>query len=523
MEKLKNKSEIRLDREIPKVIHFVAPATLSSKQSDIIDLAREAHPEWRIRVWQDGSDLPVSPLNRYLSKCNSGAQRGDLIRLGAVFSEGGIYLDCDMRVLLPLDPLIRDTSFFVASEDGYNLTNAAFGATRHHPALTAMIEFLDENEPDWELPANVTTGPALFGKILRWRSDICMYPRETFYPYHHYDPVHKPHELSYCEHLWAMSWVPKESKLRFYGKKRLRELRSIPRNLVRSVVRSALNSVARVARQSVYKPLPWYSLSPRIVVSTVHGHQLVANGGDYSITPKLVRDGFFELGSERFVANTVEGGDWFIDVGANVGLFSLIAAGRCGPFGRVFAFESNPSMAELLAESAALNCFHDRILVRTTAISDEADKKLLNRTCDARLVDQVNEKEQYSGGAFAKTRGYLSAETILDVKSARLDDLFPVDVPIKLIKIDAGGHEGEVLAGAERLLRAKAFEHIMIEAIVDADLREWKNTYCWLSKLIDFGYEVSVANEDGELMRHASLGVALESMKENSLIFSARR
>src|SRR5665213_2956825 len=109
---------------IPKIIHFAVPTKPSRKQLDIIKRATNAHPSWTIRVWDDDVNFPDSPLNAYLKKCRSGAQFADLVRIEAVFREGGVYLDSDMRVLRPLDDLVGSYSFFIASEDGYNLTNA---------------------------------------------------------------------------------------------------------------------------------------------------------------------------------------------------------------------------------------------------------------------------------------------------------------------------------------------------------------------------------------------------------------
>jgi FkbM family methyltransferase len=529
----KNLSVDIVEQTIPKIIHFSVPNKPSPQQLEIIELARAMHPKWTIRVWNDDAEFPESPLHSYLRKCKSGAQFADLIRLEAVFKEGGIYLDSDMRVLRPLDTLAESTSFIIASEDGYNLTNACFGATPRHPALGSIIDFLADNEPDWDLPPNVTTGPMLFSKLLRWRSDIAVYPREIFYPYHHFHKVRKPHELSYCEHLWAGSWTSGWTWTAFgYARANTEEMKAKPNvreavaNLMRRAVRPIFDTIGRAVERHRVKPLPSYPVAAKVVVSTIHGHQLVTSGYDYSLTPRLVRDGYFELASERFVAKTLAGGDWFIDVGANIGLFSLLAAGKCGLFGRVFAFEPNPAMAELLKESAALNYCHDRIVVKEIAISNKPGKTKLHvvgaRAGDARLVNELTEFALETQGAFAKTREYLPGEAIIDIEMDRLDDLFPVDVPIKILKIDAEGHEANVLAGAERLLRAKAFDYIMIEAIMDVGAREWTSTSVWLLKLISFGYHVCTADTDGSLIEHPSLGIALSRMSENNLIFAAR-
>src|SRR6185437_14073487 len=123
-ESLDGFSEVSKPRPIiPNIIHFAVPTKSSQKQRDIIKRASDAHPFWTIRVWDDEASFPGSPLSAYFKKCRSGAQFADLVRLEAVFREGGVYLDSDMRVLRPLDELVRYWSFFIASEDGNNLTN----------------------------------------------------------------------------------------------------------------------------------------------------------------------------------------------------------------------------------------------------------------------------------------------------------------------------------------------------------------------------------------------------------------
>lgn len=519
---------------IPKIIHFVVPNAPSAEQLAIIEEARAIHPDWAIKIWNDDSRFPELPLNAYLQATTSGAQFADLLRLMAVYLHGGIYVDSDMRVLRRLEPLLETMTCFVASEDGYNLTNACFGATPRHPALGSIIDFLTRNEPDWELPCNVTTGPGLFGKLLRWRSDVCILPRETFYPYHHYHTLKKIHALSYCEHLWAGSWLAGWTWTEFGYSKASQQMpaqadriRRTIRNWAGRLLRPIADGIGRAVARNVPKPLPCYTVGPKVVVSTIHGHQLVANGYDYSLTPRLARDGHFELASERFVAKTLQGGDWFIDVGANIGLFSLLAAGKCGPFGRVFAFEPNPIVAELLKESAVLNWYHDRIVIKESALSDKTGTMQLqvprSRLGDARIVRDPRAARCEGEDAFTRTRQFLGDDMILDVEVETLDEAFPIDLPIKLLKIDAEGHEAQVLAGARRLLAAKAFDYIMIEAIVDVGIREWEQTQASLNGIMERGYHVCTPDDDGNLIRHPSLSVALCRMKENNLIFEAIR
>ena len=58
---------------------------------------------------------------------------------------------------------------------------------------------------------------------------------------------------------------------------------------------------------------------------------------------RLIYLGNFEATERAFLNHFLRPGDVFVDVGANIGLFTLIAAARVGPAGRVVAFEPHAS------------------------------------------------------------------------------------------------------------------------------------------------------------------------------------
>ncbi len=167
---------------IPKIIHFTIPKSPSADQLKAIEVARELHPGWKIEVWQDPLDRGAFRLSKYWEKTNSGAQLADLIRLEVVLLHGGFYLDSDIMLRKSLDAL-RVYPFVIASEDGKVLTNAFFGAVPQSPVVQHLVETLDNHEIDWTLEPYLSTGPAFFARELKWRDDVTVLPRETFYPY----------------------------------------------------------------------------------------------------------------------------------------------------------------------------------------------------------------------------------------------------------------------------------------------------------------------------------------------------
>lgn len=82
----------------------------------------------------------------------------------------------------------------------------------------------------------------------------------------------------------------------------------------------------------------------------------------------MVAPQFFEPGDLAELKSIITPGFRFIDIGANVGTYSLFVARHSGAEAKILAIEPHPTMSSRLQENAALNCF-DITTVRT-AVSD---------------------------------------------------------------------------------------------------------------------------------------------------------
>lgn len=78
---------------------------------------------------------------------------------------------------------------------------------------------------------------------------------------------------------------------------------------------------------------------------------------DFSVTPCLVRDGFWESWITAWFLNEISPKTFFVDVGANTGYYSMIAA-RQGA--HVIAYEPNPKYVEMLRESVKIGWTYSR-------------------------------------------------------------------------------------------------------------------------------------------------------------------
>ena len=154
----------------------------------------------------------------------------------------------------------------------------------------------------------------------------------------------------------------------------------------------------------------------------------------------------YEPGATGAVLNDLREGDVFVDIGANSGYFSVLAALRVGASGRVYAFEPNPAVRRQLERHVELNRIADRVTVSGLALAGE-DKD------DVRLfVSCWPENDGIASltpAAETLARGGLRADASIPVKIRRFDTWAQSARParIDVMKIDVEGAEAQVLAG----------------------------------------------------------------------------
>ena len=99
-------------------------------------------------------------------------------------------------------------------------------------------------------------------------------------------------------------------------------------------------------------------------------------------------DDRYELETTEMVDKLLQAGDVFVDVGANIGYFTLRAASRVGDTGKVHAFEPFPETYQALAKSVLANEYGERTNVSCIALSDAPGEQkffLANRGSPSQL------------------------------------------------------------------------------------------------------------------------------------------
>ena len=154
--------------------------------------------------------------------------------------------------------------------------------------------------------------------------------------------------------------------------------------------------------------------------------------------------GLWEPGVTQLIKQRLRPGDTFVDVGANTGWYTLLAAHSVGTTGRVVAIEASPSNFLRLQENVSNNRLNNVRLVNEAVWSSESLLPLFQGPPSHSGVSTVLP-------SFAKRK---RCELAGQVYARRLPDLLSPDeiATLRVLKIDVEGSEREVLLGMEPML-----------------------------------------------------------------------
>jgi FkbM family methyltransferase len=171
-------------------------------------------------------------------------------------------------------------------------------------------------------------------------------------------------------------------------------------------------------------------------------HLLVSpqmKGAAHYIAPRLS-----EFEEMAFVMHFLRPEDMFADVGANVGAFTVMAAGAIGA--RATAFEASPDTSEMLSRNVQLNGLQDRVKVIHAAAGRTAGT--VRFSVGLGTENRVDAKRE--GG------------NSVTVKMTTLDQEMGSEPPT-LLKVDVEGFEVEVFAGAANILKDPQLQAMIVE------------------------------------------------------------
>jgi FkbM family methyltransferase len=181
-----------------------------------------------------------------------------------------------------------------------------------------------------------------------------------------------------------------------------------------------------------------------VVYPWIEGTKFIVRHGDTGFTQNIYC-GLHEFQEMAYILHVTTPEDLFIDVGANVGSYTILACGARGARG--YCFEPIPETYQKLLENIKINDLTERVKPYNIGIADQEGE--LSFTADRDTMNHV-------------VTGVEQEAKTIKVQVCTLDQILAEEKPT-ILKIDVEGFEGKVIAGALRTLENPSLNSIIIE------------------------------------------------------------
>lgn len=168
---------------------------------------------------------------------------------------------------------------------------------------------------------------------------------------------------------------------------------------------------------------------------------------------QIIKNNSFEPELTTYISTVLKPGDIFVDVGANEGWFSVYAAKKVGPTGKVFAIEPQQRLWEVVIKNFFINGIINYVLVPCAIGTEEQDKELI-----------LNPDLNNGGSSFVNAgRSYFWPRQITPIR--RMDSFFEQYnlSKVDLMKIDIEGYEYFALQSGVKIFEEKRVEKIVVD------------------------------------------------------------
>jgi FkbM family methyltransferase len=233
---------------------------------------------------------------------------------------------------------------------------------------------------------------------------------------------------------------------------------------------------------SLYRLL-YRTMRPKgMILIDVQGIKLYVDTRDQGIVPFLLTQKVFEEFETELFRTLIKPSMTVVDIGANFGYYTCLAANLVGNKGKVFAFEPEPKNYEMLLRNIDLNQ-HQNVIPIQKAVSNKVGKTKL-------FLDRNNfGAPSLSEGNIISRRGFIEVETLT------LDTFFdgPNMNRPDFIKIDAQGGEGLIIDGAKHVLQNSPLK-LIIEFWPYGLLQMGQEPLRLINDLINYGFSIQRIN-----------------------------
>lgn len=216
------------------------------------------------------------------------------------------------------------------------------------------------------------------------------------------------------------------------------------------------------------------------ILVNVHGHKMYANTLDRIIALYMWKFSALESFETLILRDIIQKGMAVLDIGANIGYYTLKFAKLVGTKGKVYAFEPDPNNYSLLMKNLKANNYENVVTV-PAAISDKTGKLKLficeEHKGNHRIFDSHDGRESF------------------EIETSRLDDFFSRNEKIDFIKMDIQGAEYLALLGMNDLIKRSEKLIIISEFSPSLLAKSGFSAELFIDKITSLDFKLKFINE----------------------------
>lgn len=230
---------------IPKTIHYCWFSNDRKPRliQRCIDSWVNVMPEYKIKCWDGHSfDFESVPFVRDAMNAKKYAFAADYVRLYAIYTEGGIYLDSDVLVTRPFDTFLSDTFFcgteayMIDNELNFRMEAAIMGAEKGNTFVEECMSFYHRHSFSVKDTSTRLVMPAVISKIAEYEGyryenrkqelkGLTIYPTTVFtntlHPETNSDEIYAIHQnagswIEYSDRGWLFRFCKKNNLMYLY-------------------------------------------------------------------------------------------------------------------------------------------------------------------------------------------------------------------------------------------------------------------------------------------------------------------
>ena len=207
---------------IPRTIHYCwfGKGPKPKNISKYIESWKKQCVDYEVVEWnEDNFDININEYCKVAYIKKKWAFVSDFARLWIIYNHGGIYLDTDVEIVKPLDPLLINDGFIGFESKEWIGTNI-IGAAKNNKIIKRLLQNYDSNSfINHDGSLNMTTNVEIITKILNKEYGLKsnglqqningfeIYPIEYFSPYDYLTGIEKKTNNTYTIHWYTQTWI----------------------------------------------------------------------------------------------------------------------------------------------------------------------------------------------------------------------------------------------------------------------------------------------------------------------------